>query len=406
MYYPAGAEFFSSSESEDDFYPGPATAITSRGSGGNTGWTPSAIPWPNSGGGGGGGQNNNNYNRREDVKMDSPDLEKILERTKKSVRSILMAEKDQLDLSMLEGEYYDMYEETIPWRRLLFTSLEEFLRSIPSVCRVTKIGFSTFVSAVTDENTQHIRQMVAYTKKSKKKGKGKRGGGGGRGYPQQNYSYQAYRPPPPPTPSARGGAWLVDQAMKERTEKLIKSTLNTSRGPMSFPMLEKEYLKFYQEEIPWRRLGFSSLEKFLRSLPATCKISGFSVSLVSSPATAPATAKSSRPVPAAEKREEKAERRRLPETSELSVWVGRMRTFLALRKFGLLLSQAEKLYEKDWAESLPLDWRARLEETPDIIISDDGVTPPVIKLTSTQPAGGGEALAGQLGGMKISGNPR
>ena len=85
-----------------------------------------------------------------------------------------------------------------------------------------------------------------------------------------------------------------------------------------------------------------------------------------------------------------------------------MRTFLSLRKFGLLLSQAEKLYEKDWAESLPLDWKAKLEETPDIIISDDGVTPPLVKLSPTVQSAsagaavsGGGTLAGQLSDMKI-----
>ena len=77
------------------------------------------------------------------------------------------------------------------------------------------------------------------------------------------------------------------------------------------------------------------------------------------------------------------EKKRLPETREQAVWVGRMKTFLAVRKFGLLLAQAEKVYEKDWGESLPVDWRARLEDTPDIFITDDGVTPPVIKLTTT-----------------------
>ena len=369
-YYPAGAEFFSDSESEDDFYPTPSNARKTSRVSGNTGWTPSAVPWNNTTPAG----SNNNNNHRQDVKMDTPDLEKILERTKKSVRSVLMAEKDQVDLSMLEKEYYEMYEETIPWRRLLFSSLEDFLRSIPSVCRVTNIGFSIFVAAVTDQNTAHIRQMVAYQKRSKKKGKSRNAA--------PRYGYQSYRPPPPPvTPSYRGGDYLANQALKERTEKLIKSTLNTTRGPISFPMLEKEFKKFYQEEIPWSKLGFSSLEKFLRTLTGVCTVSGWTVSSVSSKGPV----KSNRPAPAVEKKEEKekVEKKRLPETSDQSVWVGRMRTYLAARKFGLLLAQAEKLYEKEWAESLPLDWKVRLAEVPDMTISDNGVAPPLLKLTPT-----------------------
>ena len=89
-----------------------------------------------------------------------------------------------------------------------------------------------------------------------------------------------------------------------------------------------------------------------------------------------------------------------------------MKTFLAIRKFRLLLAQAEKVYEKDWGESLPVDWRARLADTPDIIISDDGVSPPVIKLTTTPAtvkstsASVGESLAGQVSGLKIGQEPR
>ena len=61
------------------------------------------------------------------------------------------------------------------------------------------------------------------------------------------------------------------------------------------------------------------------------------------------SAKSSQPVPVLQDLEKKeVEKKRLPETREQAVLVGRMKTFLAVRKFGLLLAQAEKVYEKDW----------------------------------------------------------
>ena len=128
------------------------------------------------------------------------------------------------------------------------------------------------------------------------------------------------------------------------------------------------------------------------------------------------SAKSNQPVPVLQELEGKVvEKKRLPETREQAVWVDRMKTFLAIRKFGLLLSQAVKVYEKDWGESLPVDWRARLEDTPDIIITDDGVSPPVIKLTPIPASAAtvkstsvsvGESLAGQLSGLQISEEPR
>ena len=58
----------------------------------------------------------------------------------------------------------------------------------------------------------------------------------------------------------------------------------------------------------------------------------------------PGPVKSSRPVPILQELEKKVvEKKRLPETREQAVWVGRMKTFLAVRRFGLLLAKAEKV---------------------------------------------------------------
>ena len=370
MYYPAGNEFFSSSsDSEDDeFYltpsmqraRGPRHGRTSSSS--SKTWDQFSSPAANN-------------NPAQDVKMDSPDLEKILERTKKSVRAVLMACKDQLDLYSLEKEYHEMYEENIPWRQLKFVSLEELLRSIPSVCWVNNIGYSTFVSAVTDENTRHIRQMVTFQKRAKNKGgKGKRrgagGGGGGRGGGHYNYSQQSYRPPPPAT-----SASLSLSIIKERTEKLLKSTINTRKKPMSFSTLENEFRKYNKEEIPWQRLGYSSLERYLRSLPSVCSVSGSTVSKVSSrpqPAAAPAWPEKVKPS------------ERPPVTGEKSVWLARVRSLLSGRQFGMLLAKLERSYEKDWHESLPLDWRSEAGCEADIVFDDDGVRPVVVKTVPVQ----------------------
>ena len=122
-----------------------------------------------------------------------------------------------------------------------------------------------------------------------------------------------------------------------------------------------------------------------------------------------------RPVPVAVKEVEKekkvekeVEKKRLPESSEQSVWVGRLKTLLAARKFGMLLVQVKKKYEKDWAESLPSDWRVRLGDIPGLVISDDGLTPPVIKLSpaqSVKPPGDEDTRPGQQTG-KIREEPR
>merc|ERR550517_541382 len=356
MYYPA----FSSSSSDDEFYPAPSNY---RPSGNSQAWAPSSS-----------NITRDNNSQGQDVKMENPEMDKILERTKKSVRAVLMASKDQLELCSLEKEYYEMYEENIPYRRLQFSSLEEFLRSIPSVCWLKSVGYSVLVSAVTDENTRHIRQMVNQTKRSKTKGKKKGGSRGGGGY--SGYSGQSYRPPPQPSSS-----FSSNRNINNRTEKLLKSILQTSRSPMSFATLEKEFVKCYQEEIPWRRIGFSSLERYLKSLSLVFKVSGSSVSLAvssSSPAPAPAPAQA----PAKAENVEGVVKRkvRLAETSQKSVWLGRLRSLLRGRQFGFLVAKVEKSYENEWGESLPVLWRNEVRNEADIIFEDDGVRPVIVKM--------------------------
>ena len=170
MYYPAG---YSSSEDDEDFrFLTPSPAVEGREAVRDDDWHPTGPGNPS------------------DLEVDDSQLRKVLERTKKNIRAVLTAVKGGLDLGRLEQEYYDTFEETIPWQTLKFPSLEELLLAIPSVCEVRKVMFSTLVTPVLDQNTQHIRQLVNNQGKAKKKG------GRGRGGNYQEYrDYQNYRPP-------------------------------------------------------------------------------------------------------------------------------------------------------------------------------------------------------------------
>ena len=133
-------------------------------------WVPSTLPGnpadPLS-------TNNNNNPRDQELELDDSDQARLLARTKKNLRAVLTAVKGELELSRLEQEYYETFEENIPWQSLSFASLGEMLEAMPRVCEVKNVMFSTYVSAVLDHNTDHIRQMVNCQKKSKKNaGKG------------------------------------------------------------------------------------------------------------------------------------------------------------------------------------------------------------------------------------------
>ena len=66
-----------------------------------------------------------------------------------------------------------------------------------------------------------------------------------------------------------------------------------------------------------------------------------------------------------------------PESAEVQ-WVQRLINTLADRKFGILLSQAQQIFKRQWNESLPEDWLANLPD--EITLDDDGLRPPTLKL--------------------------
>ncbi|XP_028306396.1 LOW QUALITY PROTEIN: tudor domain-containing protein 7A [Gouania willdenowi] len=90
--------------------------------------------------------------------------------TKKMLRSLLLSSKDGVSLSALQSEYRSLCGEFIPLRKLGFSSLEDYLKSISSVVclRFHKGELRCF--AVSNEDTAHIAELVARQKSIKKRG--------------------------------------------------------------------------------------------------------------------------------------------------------------------------------------------------------------------------------------------
>ena len=61
-----------------------------------------------------------------------------------------------------------------------------------------------------------------------------------------------------------------------------------------------------------------------------------------------------------------------------ALWVGRLKETISARKFGLLLSQVGKTFQKMWKDPLPDDWKTKLPD--EITIKDDGHHPATIVL--------------------------
>lgn len=84
--------------------------------------------------------------------------------------SVLTSEKAGVALRRLEREYETLIGTRIPYRRLGYSTLEEFLRDLRSVVRLARgPDGETMVHAVLTEATAHVAEMVKGQKSSKPK---------------------------------------------------------------------------------------------------------------------------------------------------------------------------------------------------------------------------------------------
>ncbi|XP_044047697.1 tudor domain-containing protein 7A isoform X2 [Siniperca chuatsi] len=93
------------------------------------------------------------------------------ESIKKMLRSVLQSSKAGVSITSLQSEYRSLCGESIPLKKLGYSKLEDFLRSIPSVVRLEyRMGELKCFAAVCQE-TAHIAELVAKQKSSKKSGR-------------------------------------------------------------------------------------------------------------------------------------------------------------------------------------------------------------------------------------------
>lgn len=84
--------------------------------------------------------------------------------------SILSIEKAGIPMHRLEREYRMVNGTRIPYRQLGFNTLEEFLRSMPNVVRLSRDAVGDWtVHVVVTESTAHVVQMVKGQKSAKSK---------------------------------------------------------------------------------------------------------------------------------------------------------------------------------------------------------------------------------------------
>ncbi|XP_073336645.1 tudor domain-containing protein 7A [Pagrus major] len=93
------------------------------------------------------------------------------ESIKKMLRSVLQSSKTGVSMYRLQSEYKDLCGESIPLKKLGYSKLEDYLRSIPSVVRLEYCMGEIKCFAAVCQETAHIAELVARQKSSKKSGR-------------------------------------------------------------------------------------------------------------------------------------------------------------------------------------------------------------------------------------------
>ena len=100
------------------------------------------------------------------------DRDKLLDRTKKDLRSVLISAPRGVALNMLLKDFKQVLGSELPFRQLGFRSVEEFLRTAPDVVRIDQGITGLTCYAVADASTSQIARFVALQKKPKLKKSG------------------------------------------------------------------------------------------------------------------------------------------------------------------------------------------------------------------------------------------
>jgi len=84
-----------------------------------------------------------------------------IDKVKKYVRSTLLSNKGSVSIHQLDDDYRELVGENIPYHKLNFSSLQDFLAAVPDVCRLDSYDM---VSAVAGVANSHIKDMVSKQK--------------------------------------------------------------------------------------------------------------------------------------------------------------------------------------------------------------------------------------------------
>ncbi|XP_066450544.1 tudor domain-containing protein 5 [Eleutherodactylus coqui] len=174
--------------------------------------------------------------------------DRILQTLKKEVRSLLIASKLGLSVQELEHDYRAMIGSPLPLRSLDYRSTMELLVDMPDVVNIhTNVGGTVMLSAVVNEETKTMAELVSRQKTSCRK----------RGLSRRHI----IRPVSHMDLVRRGRvAPVLPISVKSELRELL------SISPLLVSQLESSFYRRFGRSFQYTRYGFYSLTEVLRSV--------------------------------------------------------------------------------------------------------------------------------------------
>ncbi|XP_073498701.1 tudor domain-containing protein 5 isoform X2 [Phyllobates terribilis] len=174
--------------------------------------------------------------------------DRVLQTLKKDVRSLLIASKLGLSIQELEHDYRSMIGSPLPHRALDYRSTMELLLDMPDVVNMcSKVDGSVVLSAVVNEETKGIAEMVSRQKTDPKR--------------KTIYKRRITRPVCHMDLVRRGRvAPVLPASVKSELRDLL------SISPLLVSELESTFYKRFGRGFQYTRYGFYSLLEVLRSV--------------------------------------------------------------------------------------------------------------------------------------------